>query len=170
MQFMVGRISLSLFVKNQNTKVMKNIVGIVLIGLLVSSCSLFQKPSMSQEQIDAMVAENSALKSQATKSKDLEDKLAMARMQLDEAMLKLSACEENATSKVHIIAGAFKTGSYAEEYSASMKSQGYDGKIIAGPYNFQLVTTSSHESIQAAINALGPIRDGVIETAWIYIE
>jgi len=156
--------------KNQNTKVMKNLVGFVLIALLVSSCSLFQKPSMSQEQIDAMVAENSALKSQATKSKDLEDKLAMSRMQLDEAMLKLSACEEDAKSKVHIIAGAFKTSSYAEEYAATMKGQGYDGKIIAGPYSFQLVTASSHESIHAAINALGPVREGVIETAWIYIE
>lgn len=149
---------------------MKNLVGFVLIALLVSSCSLFQKPSMSQEQIDAMVAENSALKSQATKSKDLEDKLAMARMQLDEAMLKLSACEEDAKSKVHIITGSFKTSSYAEEYSATMKGQGYDGKIIAGPYSFHLVTASSHESIQAAINALGPVRESVIETAWIYIE
>lgn len=149
---------------------MKNLVGFVLIALLVSSCSLFQKPSMSQEQIDAMVAENSALKSQATKSKDLEDKLAMARMQLDEAMLKLSACEEDAKSKVHIIAGAFKNSSYAEEYSATMKGQGYDGKIIAGPYSFQLVTASSHESINAALNALGPVRESVIETAWIYIE
>jgi hypothetical protein len=156
--------------KNQNTKVMKNLVGFVLIALLVSSCSLFKKPSMTQEQIDAVVAENSALKSQATKSKDLDDQLALARMQLDEAMLKLSACEEDAKSKVHIIAGAFKNASFAEEYSASMKGQGYDGKIIAGPYSFQLVTASSHESIQAAINALGPIRDVVIETAWIYIE
>jgi len=167
---MVEKISLSLFVKNQNTKVMKNTVGFILIALLVSSCSLFNKPSMSQEQIDAMMAENSALKSQATKSKDMEDQLALARMQLDEAMLKLSACEEDAMSKVHIIAGAFKNASYAEEYAISMKGQGYDGQIIAGPYNFQLVTASSHESIQAAINALGPVRNEVIETAWIYIE
>ena len=105
-----------------------------------------------------------------TKSKDLEDQLALARMQLDEAMLKLSACEEDATSKVHIICGAFKVSSYADEYSAIMKSSGYEGSIIPGPYNFQLVTASSHESVQSAINAIGPIRDAVIETAWIYIE
>jgi hypothetical protein len=149
---------------------MKNIVGFILLALIVSSCNLFQKPSIPQEQIDAMVAENSALKSQATKSKDLEDQLALARMQLDEAMLKLSACEEDATSKVHIICGSFKVSSYADEYSAIMKSSGYEGNIIPGPYNFQLVTASSFESIQSAINAIGPIRDAVIETAWIYIE
>ena len=149
---------------------MKNIVGFILLALIVSSCNLFQKPSMSQEQIDALVAENSALKSQVTKSKDLEDQLALARMQLDEAMLKLSACEEDATSKVHIICGSFKVSSYADEYSGIMKSSGYEGKIIPGPYNFQLVTASSHESVQSAINAIGPIRDAVIETAWIYIE
>ena len=149
---------------------MKNLVGIVLLSLIVSSCSLFQKPSMSQEQIDAMVAENSALKSQLTKSTDMEDQLAMARMQLDEAMLKLSACEEGAKSKVHIITGAFKIGSNADDFSGVMKSSGYDGAIIPGPYNFQLVTASSHETINAALNALAPIRENVILTAWIYIE
>jgi hypothetical protein len=161
---------LSLIMKNQNTKVMKNLTGIILLALLVSSCSLFQKPSMSQEQVDAMVAENTALKSQASNNKDMEDQLALARMQLDEAMLKLANCEEAAKSRVHIIVGAFKTASYADEYSAEMKGQGYDGKIIAGPYSFNLVTATSHESIQAALNALGPIRDNIIETAWIYME
>jgi len=149
---------------------MKNLVGIVLLSLIVSSCNLFQKPSMTQEQTDAMVAENSALKSQLTKSKDMEDQLAMARMQLDEAMLKLSACEEGAKSKVHIITGAFKISSNADDFSAVMKSSGHDGNIIPGPYSFHLVTASSHESINAALNALAPIRENVILTAWIYIE
>ena len=149
---------------------MKNLVGIVLLAMIVSSCSLFQKPSMSQEQIDAMVAENQALKSQIAGTKDLEDQLALTRMQVDEAMLKLAACEESAKANAHIIVGAFKNSSYADEYSAEMKGKGYDGKIMAGPYNFNLVSASSHESIQAALNALGPVRDNVIETAWIYIE
>ena len=141
-----------------------------MLAMIVSSCSLFQKPSMSQEQIDAMVAENQALKSQDSRPKDLEDKLALARMQLDEAMLKLANCEEAANSKVHIIVGAFKNSSYANDYSAEIKGMGYEGNIMAGPYNFNLVVASSHESIQAALNALGSIRDNVIEEAWIYIE
>ncbi len=149
---------------------MKNLVVVVLLAMIVSSCGLFQKPSMSQEQIDAMVAENQVLKSQDPGTKDLEDKLALSRMQLDEALLKLATCEEAANSKVHIIVGAFKISSYADEYSAEMKGMGYDGNIMAGPYNFNLVTSSSHESIQAALNALGDIRVNVIETAWIYIE
>ena len=149
---------------------MKKISGFILMALLVSSCSLFQKPSMTQEQIDQMIAENQHLKSQVTNSKDLEDQLAMTRMQVDEAMLKLAACEEAAKSRVHIIVGAFKTVSYAEEYASQMKDQGYDGKILAGPYSFSLVTSSSHESIQAALNALGPVRESLIETAWIYME
>ncbi|MEN8155740.1 MAG: hypothetical protein ABFS10_02225 [Bacteroidota bacterium] len=149
---------------------MKNLIGILFLSLIVSSCSLFQKPTMSQEQIDAMVAENAALKAQSSESGDMEDQLALVRMQLDEAMIKLAACEDGAKSKVHIIVGAFKTSSYADDYSAEMIGQGYGGKIIAGPYNFNLVTASSHESVRSAINALGPIRSEVIETAWIYIE
>lgn len=162
--------SLSLVKQNQNVVVMKKLVGIVLLGLLVSSCSLFQKPSMTQEQIDALVAQNQALKTQAAGCAELEDQLALSRMQMDEAMLKLAACEEAAHSKVHIIVGAFKNSPYANEYSAEMKKQGYDGKILPGPYQFNLVTSGSYESIQAALNKLETIRESVIEDAWIYIE
>ena len=149
---------------------MKNLVGIVLLAMLVSSCNMFNKTSMTQEQIDAMVAENQALKSQSSGCQELEDQLALTRLQIDEAMLKLAACEESAQSKVHIIVGAFKNSAYADEYSTEMKGAGYDGNIMAGPYNFSLVTASSHESIQSALNVLGSIRNNVIETAWIYIE
>ena len=148
---------------------MKNLIGIILLGLIVSSCSLFQKPSMTQEQIDEMVAENDALKTQVTSNKDLADQLALARLQADEAMLKLADCE-GGNSKVHIIVGAFKNSSYANDYSAEMKEQGYDGRIIAGPYNFNLVTSGSYESIKASLQDLNGVRDNVIETAWIYIE
>lgn len=149
---------------------MKNIVGILFLALLVSSCSLFKKPSMTQEEIDAMVAENATLKAQASDSKEMEDQLALVRMQLDEAMLKLADCEEAAKSRVHIIVGAFKNSSYADEYATTIKGQGYEGKILAGPYSFSLVTASSHESLQAALNALGSIRESMVETAWIYME
>ena len=148
---------------------MKNLIGIILLGLIVSSCSLFQKPSMTQDEIDVILAENRALKTQDKSSKDLADQLALARMQADEAMLKLADCE-GGNSKVHIIVGAFKNSSNANEYSAEMKGQGYAGRIIAGPYNFNLVTSGSYESIKASLQDLTSIRDNVIETAWIYIE
>ncbi len=149
---------------------MKNLIGIVLLGMIVSSCSLFQKSSMSQDEIDAMVAENEALSTQVEASKDLADRLALAQKQADEAMIKLADCEDASTSKVHIIVGAFKNSSYANEYSAEMKNQGYDGRIIAGPYSFNLVTSSSHESVKSALNVLGKVRNEVIEEAWLYIE
>ena len=148
---------------------MKNLIGIILLGLIVSSCSLFQKPSMTQKQIDEMVFENNALKKQVKSNKDMEDQLALSRLQADEAMLKLADCE-GGNSKVHIIVGAFKNSSFANDYSAEMKEQGYAGRIIAGPYNFNLVTSGSYESIKASLQDLNSVRDGVIETAWIYIE
>ena len=148
---------------------MKNLLGIILLGFIVSSCSIFQKPSMTQTEIDAMVAENEALKTQVESNKDLADQLAMARQQADEAMLRLADCED-AASKVHIIVGAFKITGNADDYSAVMKNQGYAGDILAGPYNFNLVTSGSYASIRAAIQDLGAIRANVIEEAWIYIE
>jgi len=155
---------------HQNVFIMKNLIGIVLLGLIVSSCSLFQKSSLTQDEIDALLAENEALKTEVEASKDLKDKLALAQKQTDDALLKLSACEDASLSKVHIIVGAFKNSSYANEYSVAMKNQGYDGRIIAGPYSFNLVTSSSHESLRSALNALGNVREKVIETAWVYIE
>jgi cell division protein FtsN len=149
---------------------MKKLTGIILLGLIVSSCSIFQKPSMTQEQIDEMIAENDALKTQVANCKDLEDKLALARMQADDAMLKLANYEGDANSKVHIIVGAFKNSSYANDYSARMKQAGYDGRIIAGPYSFNLVTSGSYGSVKQALSDLRAVRDNVIETAWIYIE
>lgn len=149
---------------------MKNLIGILVLGLILSSCSLFQKPSMTQAEIDDMVAENNALKTQVANNKELEDQLAMARMQADEAMLKLANCENANSSKVHIIVGAFKNSNYANNYSATIKGRGYDGQIIAGPYNFNLVTSGSYESVRAALQDLRSIRDQVIEEAWIYIE
>jgi len=148
---------------------MKNLIGIILLGLMVTSCNLFHKPSMTQDQIDIMAAENDALKVQVKNSKDLTDQLAMARMQADEAMLKLADCE-GGNSKAHIIVGAFKNSSYADDYSAAMKAQGHDGKIIAGPYSFNLVTSGSYSSVKAALQDLKTIRGSVIEDAWIYIE
>jgi hypothetical protein len=124
---------------------------------------------MTQEEIDAMVAENNALKTELESNKDLADQLAMARSQADEAMLKLAECED-VTSKVHIIVGAFKISSNADDYSALMKDQGYAGEIIAGPYSFNLVSSGSYTSIKAALGDLRDIRSNVIEEAWIYIE
>ena len=149
--------------------VMKNLIGIILLGFIVSSCSLFQRPSMTQAEIDQMLAENNALRTQVESNKDMADQLAMARMQADEAMLKLADCE-NTGSKVHIIVGAFKNSNYANDYSASLKDQGYQGRIIAGPYSFNLVNSGSYASIKAALQDLNDIRNAVIETAWIYIE
>ena len=138
--------------------------------MIVSSCSLFQKPSMTQDEVDALLAENEALKTQVEASQTLEDQLALARKQADDAMLKLAECESASTSKVHIIVGAFKNSSYATDYSAVIKGKGHDGRILAGPYNFNLVTSGSYESVRSALNALGNIRATIIETAWIYIE
>jgi hypothetical protein len=124
---------------------------------------------MTQEEFDQMVAENNDLKAQVEINKDLADQLAMARMQADEALLKLAECE-NSSSNVHIIVGAFKNPNNADDFSVIMKDQGYTGTILAGPYSFSLVCSGSYVSIKAALGDLSNIRSSVIETAWVYIE
>ncbi|PID92634.1 MAG: hypothetical protein CSA96_02155 [Bacteroidetes bacterium] len=138
--------------------------------LLATSCSLFQKPSMSQKEIDTLVAENQALRKQLEAANELEDQLALSRMQLDEAMLKLSACEEAGSTGIHIIVGAFKIPENANAFANEVKARGMDGRILSGPYQFKLVTAGSFESVQSAFSSLMEIRENSIDKAWIYIE
>ena len=57
---------------------MKNLVWIFILAIVTSSCSLFQKPSMSQEEIDAMTARNQSLEQQLAECETMESQLAAA--------------------------------------------------------------------------------------------
>lgn len=148
---------------------MKKAAGILAIIFLVSSCNLFKKPNMTQEQIDAMAAELRACKEEnASAIAKYEAELSKIKAE-QAAMLQEQENQSTPSSGTYyVIVGSFKTPKYADDYSVKIKEMGGDGMIIDGPYDFGLVTMSGHPTLGEAINAMNEARMNIVPEAWIF--
>ena len=152
---------------------MKKLVLSAIVIALLGSCSLFDKPGMTQEEIDALIAEKQELEKELQENKaQYEQELMQMKQQMEEAK-KLAEEEQQphakkGTGKYYVIVGSFKTPAYAEDYAEKMRLMGSDGDIIQGPSNFRLVTHSSHNSLRAAANAMEQARVNISSEAWVY--
>lgn len=150
---------------------MKKIALLIIIAVIAGSCSLFEKPSMTQEEIDAMVAQNAQLQEELVNA---QHEASVAKMKAEECNKVLAdmqkAEEEKASRMFVVVAGSFKTPEFANEYAAKMKAEGKEGAIVAGPSDFQLVTYSSHASLREAVNAMEEARMNLTDEAWVYMK
>ena len=153
---------------------MKKLVLLALTVILAGSCSLFDKPSMTQEEIDALVSEKQALEKELQENKaQYEQELTQMQQQMEEARKKAeeeakTKMGKSGTGKYYVIVGSFKTPAYAREYADKVNLMGSDGEIINGPANFKLVTHSSHNSLGAAASAMEEARINIASEAWVY--
>jgi len=146
---------------------MKKLVILMLVVITVSSCSLFEKPSMTQEEIDALVAQKAAVEEElANVNQDLE----LLKLKADECakMLEEATREPEITGNYFVIAGSFKNRGYAEDYSAKITQMGGSGEILDGPYNFNLVVYTAHATLADAAESMYDARINVSDEAWIY--
>jgi hypothetical protein len=146
---------------------MKKLVILVLVIFSVSSCSLFEKPSMTQEEIDAIIAQKA----------NVEEELANVKQELDLLKLRAEECAkllDEATKKpalngnYFVIAGSFKNMNYAKDFSEKIKKMGGSGEIIDGPYNFNLVVYTAHQTLRDAAESMYLARTNVADEAWVY--
>lgn len=149
---------------------MKKVAIFILVAMIAGSCSLFQKPSMNQEEIDAMVAQNARLQENLANA---EHEASLQKMQAEQCAQVLAELqkeeEEMASGKFHVIAGSFKTMSYAEDFAKKIKEMGGTGTIVSGPSDFSLVAYSSFNSLREAVNAMEEARMDVSSEAWVYM-
>jgi hypothetical protein len=152
--------------KNDN---MKKFAILLVVIFTITSCSRFEKPSMTQEQIDALVAQKAAV----------EEELANVRQDLDLLKLKAEECAQmleqqtkpaKLEGKYFVIAGSFKNSEYADEYAVKVKQMGGAGNIIPGPYNFNLVVYSAHSTLSDAAKSMYLARTNISEEAWVFME
>ncbi len=157
------------WVRNSKNDIMKKFAILLLVMFTASSCSLFEKSSITQEQIDDLVAQKAAV----------EEELANVRQELDLLRLKAEECEQmleqqtnpaKPEGKYFVIAGSFKNSKYADEYAAKVKQMGGAGNIIPGPYNFNLVVYSAHSTLADAAENMYVARTNISEDAWVYME
>lgn len=153
---------------------MKKLSILLLVILTATSCSLFDKSSMTQEEVDALVAQKATV----------EEELANLQQQYDLLKLKADECagaleqytlkeemKAAATAgKYCVITGAFKNSTYAADYATRMRQEGGTGDIVQGPYNFNLVVFSAHSTLNEAIQAMYKAREDVIFDAWVYTK
>ena len=146
---------------------MKRSVIILAAMALLASCSFFEKPSMTQEEIDAMVTEKAALQEQIA---NLKQELDLALLQSEECrqLLEAQTQKAEASGNYVVVAGSFKEEKYAESYVAAVQQAGGTGEIVYGPSEFKLVVYSSHNSISAAAESMYQVRNGFSPDAWIY--
>ena len=153
---------------------MKNLALFITLALLFTSCEYFKKPAMNQEEIDALVTEKQNLEKQLQENNAMyEEQISEIQKSSEQKIAELQKQVEKCgtgSGKYHVIVGSFKTPAYADDYAAKIRSLGYDGDILSGKYQFKLVTSSSHESLKAALAAMEKARNSISEKAWVYIE
>lgn len=148
---------------------MKKYAILLFVIFSFSSCSLFEKPSMTQEQIDVLITQKAAVEEELANVKQERDLLRLKAEECSQ-MLEQKTEEVKLTGKYFVIAGSFKNNNYAEEYSSKVKQMGGAGNIVPGPYNFNLVVYSSHSTLSEAAKSMYVARTNISEDAWIYME
>ena len=148
---------------------MKKIAILFVIVIIASSCSLFEKPSIDQAGIDALVNQKAMVEEELI---NLKQEYELLKIKADECaqMLEKQVAEENVSGKYFVIAGSFKNSSYAQDFSTKVKQMGGSGSIINGPYSFNLVAYSSHNTLKEAAQSMYVARTNISQDAWVYMQ
>jgi hypothetical protein len=73
-----------------------------------------------------------------------------------------------ASGKYYLVVGAFKTPSYASNWSSHVSDMGYPSEIVKVSY-WNLVAAGSSTNLRSALNELPTIRSDVTPDAWVYV-
>ena len=158
--------------------IMKRILLYILAVSLISFSSCKQvkkwmgKTSMSQEEIDAMVAQNYELQNKIKEdAAAYERELDALRAEYEQKLAEYENSNPKApVTGFFVIVGSFKNQKYADSYSSKIKSMGYEGNIIEGPAGFKLVTASTHGNLKEALPSLRNARSILASKSWIYFK
>jgi len=160
---------------------MKRILIFSVLVILISfnSCKdrggIFGTSKKTDAQIANLEKENQALRSELEDIEgqhqaeiteirsDYEQKLANLQKQIEAGTLQ----EYDA---YYVIVGSFKNDNYAQEYSGKIKELGYEGKIIPGPNDFNLVTYGTYSTLKSSLEPMRQAREKVAPAAWIYFK
>ena len=143
--------------------------------LTFSSCQYFQKPSMSEDEIALLKAQNDSLKDIiSSDSQAYERQISQLRNSYEQQLTSLQQEIEEGRAQekdvYYVVVGSFKNLKYAETYSDKIKVMGYEGKIVDGPNDFNLVTSGTFKTLNASLSALNEARSKVASEAWIYFN
>jgi negative regulator of genetic competence, sporulation and motility len=127
----------------------------------------------SKEQVYNLQEENRALKEQIRKdSLRYQEELNVIRSSSENQLA--SEQQDIESGKIpeykvyYVVVGSFKNMKYAIEYSEKVQAMGYEGKIVDGPNNFNLVTSGTFQTLGSAKEPLKVARGTLASESWIY--
>lgn len=94
---------------------------------------------------------------------DYEKKLADLQKQIEAGTL-------GEYDAYYVIVGSFKNDKYAKDYAEKIKELGYEGKVVPGPNNFNLVTSGTYQTLKASLEPMRQAREKIATEAWVYFR
>lgn len=158
---------------------MKKIILILLTASLFlnPSCDrvkgIFNKPG--KKGTATLLEENKKLQEQlATEAARHEEEMASIRSQYENQLLELQKQIEAGTvsefNVYYVVVGSFKKMENAQRYSEKIKAMGFEGKIVDGPNQFNLVTSGTYKTLKSSLDPLREARGKVASEAWVYFK
>lgn len=151
------------------------ILGMIAFSSCKNGGGIFGKSKQKEAEIASLQKQNEALRQElegieqehtteitAIRS-DYEQKLADLQKQIEAGTLAEA-------SAYYVVVGSFKNMEYARKYSGKIKEMGYEGKLVAGPNNFNLVTYGTYQTLKSSIESMRMARDKVATEAWVYFK
>ncbi len=147
---------------------------IILISAVffTSGCDFIERVNPFAESPDTMELHQQRLDS-IRRARQLREQQEQARLEQarDETLQEAPDQEDvevETSERYHLIVGAFKTQSYAEDYHQKMLDNGHDSRIIMSDNNFHLVTIESFDNYRTAVNKWREARESGEHSTWIY--
>jgi len=155
------------------------IFPIIALMLLTTSCKKinqwFGDSAVSEEQVASLVEENRALEQQLKEdSLAYEQQIARMRQEYEQKLNALQQKIDNGEvaekNAYYVVVGSFKNMKYATDYAQKIRAMGYEGKIVDGPNDFNLVTSGTYETLRTSIPAMKNARSKIASKAWVYFN
>ena len=155
--------------------IFSGLVIIMVMGSCKNGIPFFGKSKEKDAKIATLEQENQALKQQLKgieneHTSEITNIRSDYEQKLAELQQKIEAGTASEYKVYYVVAGSFKNMKYAEDYSNAVKKLGYEGKIVPGPNNFNLVATGTYQTLKASLDAMKKIQDSISPEAWIYFR
>lgn len=153
------------------------LVLLVLIAPFFNSCDFFQKKNLFSDNDDSVRLYQEKQDSLAfvDSIKALQKQVSQLRRENKKLLDSVRKDAQQGSSardgyRYHIILGSFKNQEYLNSYNRYIKQKGFKTHILKNKYGFHMVAVEPTNSWQKASSTLNELKQGVEESAWVYVE
>ncbi len=148
---------------------------IMIFGSCKDGVNIFSRSKQKNETIERLENENQALRRELqqieeTHQEDITEIRSDYEQKLAELQKKIEAGTMAEYDAYYVVVGSFKNPKYARSYSDKIQQMGYEGNIVPGPNNFNLVTSGTYGTLSASITNMREAREKIASEAWVYFR